>query len=437
MVQIVVIGGGWSGCSAAIGAAKAGAKVTLLERMDMLLGTGLVGGIMRNNGRFTATEELIAMGGGDLFKLCDSTSRHKDVEFPGHKHASLYDIIETHGSVRQYLEILGITVVYQSRVDKLTKEDKTIISVEDQKGRLFMADVFVDTTGTAGPMNNCIKYGNGCAMCILRCPSFGGRLSITALAGVEEMVGKKADGSIGAMSGSCKLLKESLSQDIQKELNSKGVSIIPVPHSGDESTLGIKACQQYALKEFKDNIILLDTGHAKLMAPFYSLESLRRVPGFENARYDDPYSGGKGNSMRYFSMAPRDNYLKVTGVDNLFCGGEKAGLLVGHTEAIVTGMLAGHNAVRFAVGKELVQLPTETAIGDAITYVKEMMQTPEGMGMKFTFSGSVYFERMKSLGLYSTDVDFINEKINALGIKNIFNQRLTDVVELHLEEYSA
>jgi len=437
MVRVIVIGGGWSGCSAAIGAAKAGADVILLERTDMLLGTGLVGGIMRNNGRFTASEELIAMGGGDLFELCDSTSRHKNIEFPGHKHASLYDIIETHGAVRQYLDKLGIKVFYQSRIDKVTKEDKTIISVEDQKGRLFSGDVFIDTTGTAGPMNNCVKYGNGCAMCILRCPSFGGRLSITALAGVEEMVGKKADGSIGAMSGSCKLLKESLSEEIQEELNKKGVAIIPVQHSEDESSLGIKACQQYALKEFKENIILLDTGHAKLMAPFYSLESLREIPGFENARYDDPYSGGKGNSMRYFSMAPRDNHLKVIGIDNLFCGGEKAGLLVGHTEAIATGMLAGHNAVRFALGKELIQLPNETAIGDAISYVKEMMQTSEGMGMKFTFSGSVYFERMKALGLYSTDVEFIKEKIHALGIKNIFSQRLTEVFQIHLEEYSA
>ena len=49
--KIVVIGGGWAGCAAALTAEKAGADVTLLERTDMLLGTGLVGGIFRNNGR--------------------------------------------------------------------------------------------------------------------------------------------------------------------------------------------------------------------------------------------------------------------------------------------------------------------------------------------------------------------------------------------------
>lgn len=50
--------------------------------------------------------------------------------------------------------------------------------------------------------------------------------------------------------------------------------------------------------------------------------------------------------------------MKVEGADNLFCCGEKAGLLVGHTEeAIVTGTLAGHNSVRFGMGKELLEIP--------------------------------------------------------------------------------
>ena len=57
MTKIVVIGGGWAGCAAAVAARQAGADVTLLERTDMLLGTGLVGGIMYNNGRLSAAWE--------------------------------------------------------------------------------------------------------------------------------------------------------------------------------------------------------------------------------------------------------------------------------------------------------------------------------------------------------------------------------------------
>ena len=48
-----------------------------------------------------------------------------------------------------------------------------------------------------------------------------------------------------------------------------------------ENHLSIKACQQYAINEFAENIILLDTGHAKMMTPYYPLEKLHKIPGFE------------------------------------------------------------------------------------------------------------------------------------------------------------
>ena len=420
-MRIIIAGGGWAGCAAAVSAAKAGARVTVLERTDMLLGTGLVGGIMRNNGRFTAAEECIAMGGGELFELTDRFCRHRNIEFPGHKHASLYDVASTPGEVHRFLVSLGVEIILSSRVDGVKVENSRILSVAVGKD-VYEGDVFMDATGTAGPMSNCAKYGNGCAMCILRCPSFGGRLSLAGLAGVPEKDGKKADtGITGSMSGSCKLLKESLSPGIVEELNKTGVAVIPLPPELKEDHLSIKACQQYALSEYMDNIVLLDTGHAKLMTPFFDLERLRKVPGFENARYEDPYSGGRGNSMRFFSMAPRDDALKVQGIENLFCGGEKAGLLVGHTEAIVTGVLAGHNAARYASGKPLLVLPRKLAIGEAISWVREQMATPEGMGKKYTFSGSVFFDRMKKLDLYTTDIAVIKNRVAACGMEGIFS----------------
>lgn len=423
-MQVIIVGGGWAGCSAAIGAVNAGAKVTVLERTDMLLGTGLVGGIMRNNGRYTATEEMIAMGGGQLFSLCDANARHVNISFPGHQHASLYDIASTPVAVTEYLQSIGVELVFESRVCKVKMEGNTISSVEDDAGRIFSGDVFVDATGTAGPMKNCVKYGNGCAMCVLRCPSYGGRVSLAGLASVQEMNGEKSDGSVGSMSGSCKLYKESLSKEIQDELNETGVAVIPVPEELTEDHLDQKACQQYALEAFKNNLVLLDTGHAKLMTPFYKLETLRKIPGCENARFEDPYSGGKGNSMRYFNMAPRTDALNVLGVENLLCAGEKAGPLVGHTEAMVTGMLAGHNSVRLAMGMDLLTLPRSLAVGDAISHVGEMVQAKEGIGKKYTFSGSVYFERMKEQGLYTTDKDAIASRVQQEGLTEIFSRGL-------------
>jgi hypothetical protein len=424
-MKVVIVGGGWSGCAASLSARKQGAEVVLIERTDMLLGTGLVGGIMRNNGRFTATEEMTAMAGGELFLLADQNALHRNIEFPGHHHASLYNVATMEPIVKKSLLEMEIQIHLITRIDDVVKVGTRIKAVLGKSGEektRFEGDVFIDATGTAGPPANCTKYGNGCVMCILRCPSFGGRTSLTAKAGVQEMIGKKGN-QIGAMSGSCKLFKESLSREIVDSLEKKGVAVIPVsPLEQSKRKLSIKACQQYAIPEFEENLILLDTGHAKLMVPFFPLESLRRIPGCENARYEDPYAGGLGNSIRYVGMAPRDDALKVKGVENLFCAGEKAGLLVGHTEAIVTGTLAGYNAVKHVQKGKLLILPTTLATGDAIAYVRTQMETEEGLGYKYTFSGSVYFDRMKQKNLYSTDKREIEERVDRAGMTGIFSK---------------
>ena len=111
MPKVVIVGGGWAGSAAALAAKKAGADVILLERTDMLLGTGLVGGIMRNNGRFTATEEMIAMGGGELFNVTDTVARHRNIDFPGHKHASLYDVAKVEPAVKNLLLNHGVEFI--------------------------------------------------------------------------------------------------------------------------------------------------------------------------------------------------------------------------------------------------------------------------------------------------------------------------------------
>ena len=420
-MTIVIAGGGWAGCAAALSARKAGMEVILLERTDTLLGTGLVGGIMRNNGRFTAAEECIAMGGGELFHTTDTYARHENVDFPGHCHASLYDIAKTPGAVSRLLEDMGICVKYLSRVVKADMDSDTIRQVTTEDDKVYAGDVFMDATGTAGPVANCTKYGNGCAMCVVRCPSFGGRVSLSALVKAKEMDGQKEDGTPGAMSGACKLMKDSLAPDIAKTLDEKGVVVVPIPKELTDDHISIKACQQYALPEYQTSLVLLDTGHAKLMSPYFDLNKLRGIPGFENARYEDPYAGSKGNSMRFFSMVQRDDAMKVQGVHNLFCAGEKAGLLVGHTEAIVTGTLAGYNAARFAKEESLLILPRTLAIGEAIAYVREQMQKPYGMQKKYTFSGSVFFERMQNLDLYSVDVPAIRRRVEHAGLFNVFS----------------
>ncbi|WP_315069955.1 FAD-dependent oxidoreductase [uncultured Clostridium sp.] len=424
-MKVVIIGGGWSGCAAAVSSKKAGADVTVIEKTDLLLGLGNVGGIMRNNGRYTAAEELIALGCGDLIKITDRNAIHSNIDFPGHKHASLYNVNKIEGEVSKYLKSLNIELMMESRVNDINFDGQKIKGVYLSDGTYINGDVFIETTGTTGPMGNCLRYGNGCSMCVLRCPSFGPRISISERCGVSDIQGERGDDIFGAFSGSCKLAKESLSEEINTELDSKGVVILKVPEEDvNYEKLDTKVCQQYALKEFAENIILLDTGHAKLMTTYYPLHKLRKINGLENAKYVDPYAGSKGNSIRYLSVAPRTNDLKVIGVDNLFCAGEKSGLFVGHTEAICTGTLAGHNAVRLTMGMPLLILPSSIAIGDLITYTNEKVRTREGRKDRYTFAGSVYFNRMKELGLYSIDIDEIRRRVQKVNLDNVFSQKL-------------
>lgn len=415
MAKIVIIGGGWAGCSAALTAKKTGADVQLIERTDLLLGLGNVGGIMRNNGRFTAAEENIAMGAGELFEITDRCATHSNVDFPGHRHASFYHVIKTEPAVRRFLTERGVDLQLMTRVTDVVKEEDSIKAVVTADGRAFEGDAFVDCTGTTGPMGNCMEYGNGCSMCVLRCPAFGPRVSISERAGGCDYMGKRADGTPGAFSGSCKLDKGSLSEDIRARLDNDGVVVVPLPEEMiNESKLAKKVCRQYALPQYAENIILIDTGAAKLMTPYFPLEQLRQVPGFEEARFADPYAGGKGNSIRYMAVAEREPSMQVKGVENLFCGGEKSGLFIGHTEAITTGAIAGHNAGRYTRGGHPLILPETLAVGALLTYEKSD-------GGMITFAGDAFFAYMQAQGLYETEPAEIRARVAAAGLTDVYN----------------
>ena len=67
---------------------------------------------------------------------------------------------------------------------------------------------------------------------------------------------------------------------------------------------------------------------------------------------------------------------------NLYCAGEKTGPLVGHTEAICTGVLAAFNAIKSARGEKALVLPDSLSIGLAVSSVREAIQDPRGPGAK-------------------------------------------------------
>lgn len=444
MCRIIIAGGGWAGCAAAVRAAKLGLETVLVEKTDLLLGLGNVGGIMRNNGRFTAAEENIAMGSGELFEITDRLSTHKNVDFPGHRHASFYDTGRAEPEVRRLLRKLGVEIRFMCRaVDVVMDEGRSGLTEVDVRPAdrkikalklitsngghyiedILDADVFVETTGSTGPMGNCARHGSGCAMCILRCPAFGPRVSLTEKAGACDLTGERAGGVPGAYSGSCKLDKSSLNKKLRTKLEKDGFAVVPLPeHLVNRGKLSQKVCQQYALPEFAENIIIIDTGYAKLMSPFFNLEQLRSVKGFENAMFTDPYAGGKGNSIRYMAVGERDDFMRARGFENLFLGGEKSGFFVGHTEAITTGSLAGYNASMMALGGHMLKLPESLATGDILAFAQRAIGEEDGLRRRFTFAGGEYFKRMEAKGLYSINPKEIKKRVRDSGLENIYNK---------------
>jgi hypothetical protein len=392
----------------------------------MLLGLGLAGGIFRNNGRYTAAQECLALGGGGrLIGVMDDAALHTGIEFPGHRHASLYDTNDIEPDTLAYLGREGVEVRMTARVTAAGRSGRRLEWVEMQaQGERIAANAFVDATGSAGPPGSCLAYGNGCAMCVLRCPSFGPRLGLAELAGIEEQAGLRADGTPGSFSGSCDLRKESLDPSLREQLERAGVALVPIPPELQlHGKLDSKACQQYNLPEFGSTLVLLDSGTAKMMSPYFSVSTLRRLPGLSRARYEDPAAGGLGNSIRFMAMVRHDRTMRVTGLSNVFCAGEKSGPLVGHTEAIVTGMLAGHNAARAALGMPSVTLPVSLATGD---FIGQLTSSVEGQKLtaRLTFAGAAFFERMLRRKAYTTDTDAIRERVEKAGLSGIFDNAL-------------
>jgi hypothetical protein len=263
----------------------------------------------------------------------------------------------------------------------------------------------------------------------MRCPAFGPRVSITEKCGLDDLMACDTSGRKGAISGSCKINKETLSVELQEELREKGVVVVPLPKDLiNREKLDRKVCRQYALEEFAENLILIDTGHAKLMTSYFDLEDLRSIKGFENARYIDPYAASKSNSVRYMAVGIRNDYMQAEGMRNLFLAGEKSGFFVGHTEAISTGSLAGYNGARMASGKTLLKIPNTLSIGDLIEFSNEVVINERDTSRRFTFAGGEYFQRMKSKGIYTTDKEKIRREVEAEGLLDIYNHSY-DVIE--------
>ncbi|MDP2727904.1 MAG: FAD-dependent oxidoreductase [Dehalococcoidia bacterium] len=426
MVQVVIAGGGMAGCAAALAAAKAGAQVTLIEKTDLLIGGGLRAGHMNIDAKLTAAEEMKALGGGDLFLALESIILHQASVW-GEKHGYTYNVSLAEPLIRGMIQKAGVTIRLESRAVNVQKDKALLRAVKlADGGEIIEGDTFIDTSGSSGGVSICTKYGKGCMMCIYyRCPTFGDRVSIATKAGAKELMRYRPDGTPGAVGAGVCLYKDSLSSELREELEKKGNLTIPLPKEMIDYQ---KAANMGAVHptDRMDDIHMLDIGPvAKCQAlSYFPVEWFRKIPGFERALIEDPPGASRFNRIRSVSMAPRDDSLKVDGFENLFCAGEKCGPVSGVVECIALGALAGHNAVRVAVGEKPVVLPATTVMGDYIAFTGEKMRTEPVLRTGYGLAAHTYFPRLVERGLYTADVAKIKARMEEAGLTGALAKKL-------------
>ena len=72
----------------------------------------------------------------------------------------------------------------------------------------------------------------------------------------------------------------------------------------------------------------------------------------------------------------------------------------------------------------LLILPSAICTGDIISYANSLMDSKAGRMTRFTFAGSVFFNRMIEKNLYTIDTKEIENRIKKLNLENIFSTKL-------------
>jgi hypothetical protein len=466
MAKVVVIGAGIAGISAAAGARKAGAEVVLLEKQDQVLGIGRIAGSMDVGGRYPLHLEAVEMGAGEVNEALDSVSydnmdNYRASHYPHHslpgseemtKHSWVYNVMTAEPALRKLMVEMGVEIRWRTRAVKVEKEGSRItrmqVEVDRHKKTWIEGDAFVDTTGSAGGMDQCTHNVGGCTMCPwMQCPTFGNRVDISGKAGATTVSMRQKDGTPGIKYNGLYLYKESLSQEWKDKLAESHQIFVPfrglvdwdidpewswgtrgqdgndgAGHPADPETSWRVAPDVGRFRLLDRGIFAGGAGPSPL-----KLEQLRQVPGFENVVVAGPVGGMNLWSLGHDLVFCEQN-LRVPPVENLFTAGSKAHM-VDIQPGINTGYLAGFNAVKVAVGQEPVEFPTSIVSGDVIAYSQAYLRqgAESEYGGPTTFASAHaghYLRHLKDVGFFPDNPEKCKQRIASAGFTDYFTQKV-------------
>ena len=465
MAKVIVIGAGIAGISAAAGARKAGAEqVVLLEKQDQLLGIGRIAGSMDVGGRYPLHLEAVEMGAGEVNAALDSVSydnmdNYRASHYPHHslpgseemtKHSWVYNVMLAEPALRRLMVEMGVEIRWRTRAVEVKKEGDRIrrikVEVDRHKREWIEGDAFIDATGSAGGMNQCVHNVGGCTMCPwMQCPTFGNRVDIAGKAGGRTVSMRQKDGTPGIKYNGLYLYKESLSQEWKDKLAESHQIFVPfrglvdwdldpewswgtrgqdgndgAGHPADAETSWRVAPDVGRFRLLDRGIFAGGAGPSPL-----KLEQLRQVPGFENVVVAGPVGGMNLWSLGH-DLVFCENDLRVPPLENLFTAGSKAHM-VDIQPGINSGYLAGFNAVRVAVGKDTVEFPLSIASGDIIAFTQQFLKdsAESEYGGPTTFVSAHaghYLRHLKDVGFFPDNPDKCKQRVAQAGFTDYFMQ---------------
>ena len=421
-MRVVVVGGGPAGFSAAIVARQVGAEVTVIERMDMLGGLGLVAGVTMIGSSEIPLAEEQALGGAYLHDIFESIATHKGIgpkEAPGSENVTTYNVTKLDSRLQNAFRERNIEFMLHKRVVDMEMSGQTAKAVILADGTKVQGEAFIDATGGATGLEGCQKF-RGCVGCIMRCPTFG------PLGGMIEKKVKTVSENPPKIGSSVLVPISSLSEEVQKELKKKGyVMWKGIPPNAKPDRERYNAVASRTLPGIGDdyvaqNLVIFDVGgFVKVWgvgSPLYA-GSLRSFPGMEDAVVTMPTAGAIGQMMLDTSLALHDSSLKIDDLDNVFCAGVKCGPTGFLMDAIISGDLAGYNAVRKGLGKECLKLPKTLAVGAFIDHLAEAIRSEEGRSKRYGVNRA---DLMKKFGVYREKREDILKEVERAGLKGIY-----------------
>lgn len=149
-VDVLVVGAGTSGCSAAVAAARRGLRVAIIDRYGFLGGTATAAMVGCLCGVYTCSPKTLTVIEGHLRELTDQLEARRS----GYKHKHRYQL--DHEVFKlvldRWLADAGVRIHFQTQVVETIVEDGVVrgVIVENKGGRgAIRAKVVIDSSGDA------------------------------------------------------------------------------------------------------------------------------------------------------------------------------------------------------------------------------------------------------------------------------------------------